>query len=200
MRSNLRFVLAYLRLNLSAAVEYRAAFLAQALGMMLNDLVFIIFWGLYFARIPECWRLGHSGRRAALGGRRHVDRVVRRAAGKLHPHRDDHRPGPVGLLPGFTQRHAAARARQPLGPGRLGRRVLRPAGVRRLRPPRRADHWPVRGARAGQHADLCRLRGARPAAWDSGLAMPKRPRSRRSKRRSTSRCTRAPCSTAGFGC
>jgi ABC-2 type transport system permease protein len=51
--STLRFVLAYLRLNLSAAVEYRAAFLAQALGMMLNDLVFIIFWGLYFARFPS---------------------------------------------------------------------------------------------------------------------------------------------------
>ena len=51
--STLRFVLAYLRLNLSAAVEYRAAFLAQALGMMLNDLVFIIFWGLYFARFPN---------------------------------------------------------------------------------------------------------------------------------------------------
>ena len=52
MRS-LRFVLAYLRLNLSAAVEYRAAFVTQALGMMLNDLVFIIFWGLYFARFPN---------------------------------------------------------------------------------------------------------------------------------------------------
>src|SRR4030088_2484476 len=52
-RNTRRFVLAYLRLNLSAAVEYRAAFLAQALGMMLNDLVFIIFWGMYFARFPS---------------------------------------------------------------------------------------------------------------------------------------------------
>ena len=51
--TTLRFVLAYLRLNLSAAVEYRAAFLVQALGMMLNDLVFIIFWGMYFARFPN---------------------------------------------------------------------------------------------------------------------------------------------------
>jgi ABC-2 type transport system permease protein len=51
--TTVRFVLAYLRLNLSAAVEYRAAFLAQALGMMLNDLVFIIFWGMYFARFPN---------------------------------------------------------------------------------------------------------------------------------------------------
>jgi ABC-2 type transport system permease protein len=53
MHNTLRFVLAYVRLNLAAAVEYRAAFLAQALGMMLNDLVFIIFWGLYFARFPS---------------------------------------------------------------------------------------------------------------------------------------------------
>src|ERR1700694_1241874 len=51
--TTLRFVLAYVCLNLSAAVEYRAAFLAQALGMMLNDLVFIIFWGMYFARFPS---------------------------------------------------------------------------------------------------------------------------------------------------
>jgi ABC-2 type transport system permease protein len=47
-----RFVLAYLRLNLSAALEYRGALLAQALGMMLNNLVFSIFWVLYFARFP----------------------------------------------------------------------------------------------------------------------------------------------------
>lgn len=60
MQSDIRFVLAYLRLNLSAAVGYRAAFLAQALGMMLNDLVFIIFWGLYFARFPNVGGWGMS--------------------------------------------------------------------------------------------------------------------------------------------
>jgi ABC-2 type transport system permease protein len=48
-----RFVLAYLALNVSAALEYRAAFLLQALGMMLNDVVFFIFWVLYFARFPN---------------------------------------------------------------------------------------------------------------------------------------------------
>jgi ABC-2 type transport system permease protein len=50
MRTTLRFVTAYLSLNLSAALEYRAAFLAQAAGMMLNDAMFCIFWVLYFAR------------------------------------------------------------------------------------------------------------------------------------------------------
>lgn len=51
--STLRFLLAYVRLNLSAAIEYRAAFIAQAVGMMLNDIVFFIFWALYFARFPN---------------------------------------------------------------------------------------------------------------------------------------------------
>src|SRR5947209_819543 len=40
-------------LNLQAALEYRAAFIAQALGMMFNDLVFFIFWALFFARFPN---------------------------------------------------------------------------------------------------------------------------------------------------
>src|SRR5712691_2015845 len=53
MNKTLRFVLAYLSLNLSAAMEYRAAFLAQAVGMLLNDLFFMAFWLLYFARFPN---------------------------------------------------------------------------------------------------------------------------------------------------
>ncbi len=53
MSKTLRFVLAYLSLNLSSALEYRAAFLAQAVGMLLNDLFFMAFWLLYFARFPN---------------------------------------------------------------------------------------------------------------------------------------------------
>src|SRR5713101_5332127 len=53
MKKTLRFVLAYLALNLSAALEYRAAFLLQALGMMLNDVVFFVFWVVYFARFSN---------------------------------------------------------------------------------------------------------------------------------------------------
>jgi len=53
MNKTLRFVLAYLSLNLSAAMEYRAAFLVQAVGMLLNDLFFMAFWLLYFARFPN---------------------------------------------------------------------------------------------------------------------------------------------------
>jgi ABC-2 type transport system permease protein len=53
MSNTLRFLLAYISLNLSAAIEYRGAFIAQAVGMMLNDLVFFLFWVLYFARFPN---------------------------------------------------------------------------------------------------------------------------------------------------
>jgi ABC-2 type transport system permease protein len=49
----LRFVLRYISLNFSAAIEYRGAFLAQCLGMALNDLVFFIFWAIFFARFGE---------------------------------------------------------------------------------------------------------------------------------------------------
>src|SRR5215212_11965788 len=61
--STARFLAAYIRLNLAAAMEYRAAFIAQAAGMMLNDLVFFIFWGLFFARFPEVggWSLADIG-------------------------------------------------------------------------------------------------------------------------------------------
>jgi ABC-2 type transport system permease protein len=53
MCNTVRFIATYLSLNLAAAAEYRAAFLAQALGMMLNDIVFAMFWVLYFARFPN---------------------------------------------------------------------------------------------------------------------------------------------------
>jgi ABC-2 type transport system permease protein len=53
VRTLLSFALTYLRVNLQAALEYRVAFIVQAVGMMLNDLVFAIFWVLYFARFPD---------------------------------------------------------------------------------------------------------------------------------------------------
>jgi ABC-2 type transport system permease protein len=48
-----RFLVAYVRLNLSAAMEYRVSFIAQSLGMVLNDAVFFIFWVIYFARFSD---------------------------------------------------------------------------------------------------------------------------------------------------
>ena len=53
MRKVLAFALTYFRINLLAAMEYRLAFFVQAIGMLLNDFAFAIFWVLYFARFPD---------------------------------------------------------------------------------------------------------------------------------------------------
>ncbi len=55
-----RFLLAYVRLNLSSALEYRASFIAQALGMLVNNGVYFIFWAIYFNRFSEVGGWGMS--------------------------------------------------------------------------------------------------------------------------------------------
>ena len=49
----LRFVLEYVIANLQVALEYRAAFWAQVFAMMLNDAMWLTFWGLFFASFQE---------------------------------------------------------------------------------------------------------------------------------------------------
>ena len=46
----LRFVAHYTVANLQAALEYRAAFWAQVVSMLLNDAMWIAFWALFFAQ------------------------------------------------------------------------------------------------------------------------------------------------------
>lgn len=53
MVKTLRFFAYYFGVNLAAALEYRAAFIAQAVGMFTNDLVFAVFWLVYFARFQN---------------------------------------------------------------------------------------------------------------------------------------------------
>src|SRR5689334_2863896 len=53
MRKHARFVAYYVGLNLQASLEYRAAFIVQAIGMFINDVVFAVFWILYFTRFPN---------------------------------------------------------------------------------------------------------------------------------------------------
>jgi ABC-2 type transport system permease protein len=48
----LGLAVAYVRLNLSAQLEYRGAFLSQVVAMFLNDAVWVIFWSLFFTRFP----------------------------------------------------------------------------------------------------------------------------------------------------
>ncbi len=45
-------LLAYVRLNLAAQLEYRTAFISQVIGMFINDGVMVTFWAIFFARFP----------------------------------------------------------------------------------------------------------------------------------------------------
>jgi ABC-2 type transport system permease protein len=57
---NVGLVLAYFKLNLAASMEYRFAFLAQAVGMVLNDTLVFFFWWVYFQNFQQVggWTLG----------------------------------------------------------------------------------------------------------------------------------------------
>ncbi|MBN2004886.1 MAG: ABC-2 family transporter protein [Anaerolineae bacterium] len=48
----LRLIAHYLRHNAMSAMAYRGAFLMQALGMLLNDVMLLFFWTVLFSRFP----------------------------------------------------------------------------------------------------------------------------------------------------
>lgn len=50
--NSLAFILAYVRTNLAAALEYRTSLVSQVLGMFINDGLWVAFWILYFTRFP----------------------------------------------------------------------------------------------------------------------------------------------------
>jgi len=50
---SLGLMLAYFKLNLAASMEYRASFLAQSVGMALNDALAFFFWWVYFQHFPQ---------------------------------------------------------------------------------------------------------------------------------------------------
>jgi ABC-2 type transport system permease protein len=50
IRAYARFFAASFRANLRAAMEYRANFLIQVFGMMINNAAFIVFWSFLFAK------------------------------------------------------------------------------------------------------------------------------------------------------
>lgn len=50
VRSELTFLLALWKANLLSAMEYRAAFLSQVVGMILNNAVYFVFWIIFFDR------------------------------------------------------------------------------------------------------------------------------------------------------
>lgn len=48
----LDFIWSYLKANLQMALEYRASFVSQVVGMFLNDGLWVVFWWLYFTKFP----------------------------------------------------------------------------------------------------------------------------------------------------
>ncbi|MBU0491556.1 MAG: ABC-2 family transporter protein, partial [Chloroflexi bacterium] len=54
-----RLAAAYFRHNLMSAMEYRSAFVLQAAGMLLNDVMLLFFWWVVFTRLPSLqgWNL-----------------------------------------------------------------------------------------------------------------------------------------------
>src|SRR5262245_26755557 len=52
LTSYTRLVACYLRANLKAQLEYRGAFISEALAMFINDGSWVAFWILFFRRFP----------------------------------------------------------------------------------------------------------------------------------------------------
>lgn len=53
MRGKFLFLVALWKANLISAMEYRAAFLSQVIGMALNDGVYFLFWVIFFNKFQE---------------------------------------------------------------------------------------------------------------------------------------------------
>lgn len=55
----LKFLFAVWKANLLSAMEYRAAFLSQAIGMMVNDFMYFVIWIIFFDRFNDVrgWQL-----------------------------------------------------------------------------------------------------------------------------------------------
>jgi len=49
----LRFLLAIWKANLLSVMEYRAAFLVQAIGMIVNDFMYFVIWIIFFDRFKD---------------------------------------------------------------------------------------------------------------------------------------------------
>lgn len=48
----LKFVWEYFKINMQSAMEYRTSFITQATFMFLNDVIWVIFWLIFFAKFP----------------------------------------------------------------------------------------------------------------------------------------------------
>ena len=165
LRSELVFLIAQWKANFASAMEYRAAFISQIVGMFVNDIVFILFWVVFFDRFKQVrgWGVGDilllnavvgTGYGLAFtffGNALQLSRVI--AQGQLDAFREqgvaarDHRPESavhriVRSFPGLGE-PALGKHRQP-GPGEplQGVEDLAPGrrpGIRRTGPSRGAS-------------------------------------------------------------
>lgn len=46
------FFLAYVKTNMQSAMEYRMNFMVLSIGMFINDIAWLIFWMIFFAKFP----------------------------------------------------------------------------------------------------------------------------------------------------
>ncbi len=53
LRSELIFLIAQWKANFASAMEYRAAFVSQIVGMFINDSVLFVFWVVFFDRFKQ---------------------------------------------------------------------------------------------------------------------------------------------------
>lgn len=49
-RAILRLLAGYVHANLQGALEYRTTLVSQALGMLINDVLWVVFWTAYYER------------------------------------------------------------------------------------------------------------------------------------------------------
>ena len=61
-KSLFRFIWEYFKVNLQSAMEYRVSFIMQVVFMFLNDVIWIIFWMIFFNKFPYlfCVILNHK--------------------------------------------------------------------------------------------------------------------------------------------
>ena len=60
IRSEWLFLIELWKTNLSSAMEYRASFISQVVGMIINDGIYFVFWLLFFDRfkVVRGWGMG----------------------------------------------------------------------------------------------------------------------------------------------
>ncbi len=60
MRAEIRFLRALLGVNLASAMEYRASFISQIVGMFVNNGIYFVFWLIFFDRFGTVRGYGMS--------------------------------------------------------------------------------------------------------------------------------------------